>query len=141
MLRVGVYINQYLLYDAPSGSSAGYSEYDHIVTVVGVETTTSALKSSVYLPSDVLLIQDHGLNAGSYRLPFGSCVLSRKATNLASGPVYSLSKPTNYGFAVTGVVPVTGQLPLMVQVRGTTYTFRPLFRRCLLRYPILDNRR
>lgn len=119
-----MYNNENFLYGTPSGSNDGDSQYDHIVTVIGVETTTAALNVSTYLATDVLLIQDHGLatNVGTgqgsqtFRLKFGSCVLSRSAANLDNGPIYSLSAPTNYGFAVTGVMPTSKALPLTVEV-------------------------
>ena len=107
---MGVYNNVTTLGESPPGDS----EYDHIVPMMGIGSTTSlSTGRDRYYPSDSITISDNGLhNIGptypylfSYR--FSDFPRSRATANLPGGAVYSLrDRPANYATAVSGIVDV-----------------------------------
>ena len=122
---IGVYENSSVF-----GQSPPDPEYDHIVPVFGISSTT--LTSGVYSDSDVIYLHDNGLFTGSgyspagcYQYQVGPFQKSRKAADRASAGVYSVSDNSNqggnYGITITGVMAENiNLLPISIQ---TTPTF------------------
>jgi len=107
---MGVYNNVTTLGETPPG----YAEYDHIVPMMGIGSTTSlSTGRDRYFPSDSITISDNGLhNVGptypylySYRL--SDFPKTRQQANLPGGAVYSLrNRPANYATAISGIADV-----------------------------------
>ena len=105
---LGVYNNVTTLGEIPPGDN----EYDHIVPMMGIGSTTSLRTGrDRYFPSDSITISDNGLyNVGptypylfSYR--FSDFPKSRTQANRPGGALYSLrDRPANYATAVSGVL-------------------------------------
>ena len=83
--------------------SAGDEEYDHIVTVTGMDAKNSP-------DAGVIRLSDHGLYAPggrsvfSFGLPLAGFLHDRSSANKPASPVYSLKdEPPHYGIAIAGV--------------------------------------
>ena len=108
-VSIGLYTNEYLFY-GNTKSSAGEPEYDHIVSVLKVE---SKYTDGLYHGDDVIYFSDNALWAPDPKKPqyifsmtFDEIQKTRKQANAKDGPIYSLCcDPTygNYGQAITGV--------------------------------------
>eukprot|EP01037_Dinobryon_pediforme_P013293 gene13293-13404_t len=104
-------MNNYLFYGS-SDSTAGDSEYDHIVTVRRIQ---SDYDDDLYHEQDVITISDHGLYVAK------DFVGTRKEANSKTGALYTLpqTKSTtvgNYGIAHTGIFDEHSEcLPLRVE--------------------------
>ena len=132
-VTIGVYTNQYLFYGSKI-STAGDSDYDHIVPVLAI---TSKYNDALYHADDIITFSDNGESAciGAtkqatcdddrqtrpyyYNYTFSSFVATRTVANSkTSGHVYSLPSSTsvgNYGIAHTGIVDPTSQtLPITI---------------------------
>ena len=104
---MGVLNNVTTLGETPPGDR----EYDHIVPVMGIGSTTSLRTGrKTYYASDAIIISDNGLyNVGPtypylYSYRFADFPRSRKAANQPGGPLYSLrDRPANYAVAISGV--------------------------------------
>jgi len=108
LVIIGVFTNEYLFYE-DTDTTAGDSEYDHIVPVVGVSSNTKLTDTS-YKSSDVLYFSDNGLwgelDTAQYifSYSFSSIQKTRKDANSKTGEVYSLKNDgVNYGIAITGL--------------------------------------
>ena len=107
---MGVYNNVTTLGETPPGDN----EYDHIVPMMGIGSTTSLRTGrDRYYPSDSITISDNGLhNVGPtypylYSYRFSDFPRSRAAANRPGGAVYSLrDRPANYATAISGIVDV-----------------------------------
>ena len=121
---IGVYMNQTRFYGT-SNLNAGDTEYDHIVTVTGFESTHTPSVPATYYPDDIITIEDHGLWTGTtsgippyfFRYPVGTFQKTRKGANAKTAEVYSLRSSRNYGIAITGILDNDGKT---VPVRLTT---------------------
>ena len=109
---LGLYTNNYK-FDGATSPNAGNSEYDHIVTVTGIQSRSAISNPVTYLADDRITIEDHGIwtDPGStvppffFSFPAGTLQATRQQANAASAPVYSLASDTpNYGIAITGVL-------------------------------------
>lgn len=114
----GLYLNEMLFFG--TGGNSGDSEYDHIVTAVGVDTNFS---DTVYHAADVLHFQDHGAWTPvqpDYSSTFLAFPKTRSQSNSASAPIYSLpSTMPLYAVAVLGIAETTPGSTLL-PVRITT---------------------
>lgn len=117
---IGVYTNEQRLY-GDTHATAGDSEYDHIVPVLGIGSN-NPLTDTGYYPDDTLTFSDNGLVGddtpeGSeylYTYSFGELPKTRADANAADGPWYALaSEGANYGLVVKGS---TGEDTLPVRV-------------------------
>lgn len=121
----GVYTNNYK-FDGSTDPSAGYSEYDHIVTVTGVASRTTIGNPATYAADDTITIEDHGIwnDPGAppqfrFTYAFGAFARSRQQANAPTAPVYSLASDTpNYGIAITGVADAD-RVTLPVRLRAS----------------------
>lgn len=131
-VSIGVYMNQYLFYVSKI-STAGDSDYDHIVPVLAI---TSKYNDGLYHADDIITFSDNGESAciGAtkqttcdddhqkrpyyYNYTFSSFVGTRATANSPTGHVYSLPSSTsvgNYGIAHTGIVDTTSEtLPIRI---------------------------
>jgi len=107
-VTIGLYTNEYRFYGKKK-PTAGDAAYDHIVPVIGVQSS-HPLNDSAYFASDALTFSDNGVWGNPSYIPylftyrFGSIQRTRVAANAPNGPVYSLANDgNNYGIAVTGV--------------------------------------
>ena len=107
----GLYTNSYK-FDGITEPDAGKEEYDHIVTITGIQSRSTISIPSTYLEDDLLTIEDHGIwtNPGStvpphfFTFPVGTLQATRQQANAPDAAVYSLASDTpNYGIAITGV--------------------------------------
>lgn len=125
----GVYTNEYLFY-GKTDTSAGDSEYDHIVYVTDIKTSHADL--TTYYADDVLYFSDNALwnpkNSVStaqyiFSSTFKDIQGNRQQANAKTGAVYTLcndAKVGNYGIAFTGVAdPARDTLPVRVDVNVT----------------------
>jgi hypothetical protein len=109
---MGLYNNVTTLGETPPGDN----EYDHIVPMMGIGSTTSlSTGRDRYFPSDSITISDNGLhNVGPtypylYSYRFSDFPKTRQQANLPGGAVYSLrDRPANYATAISGIVDVDG---------------------------------
>ena len=120
---IGVFANQFR-FDGTANPNAGYSEYDHIVTVTGITSTRPLTGPTIYYADDVLTFNDGGLWTGtngqpqnSFSYPFGTFATTRQRANARTGPVYSLKSGADYGIAITGIIDLNRDT---VPVRLTT---------------------
>lgn len=92
---------------------AGDPDYDHIVPVIGIKTSSTSFSSS-----DVLYFSDNALWAPnpSNQSSFSSS-RNRRDANRATSPVYSLNKAAQYGLVINGVKDLDGDT---IPVRLTT---------------------
>lgn len=111
IVTIGVYTNEYLFY-CNHNNGAGDPEYDHIVTIVGVDSEYH--DDGKYHGSDILYFSDHALWDPStitgpryiFNYTFDGIRRSRRAANDKSSDVYSLPDDTsigNYGLAILGI--------------------------------------
>jgi hypothetical protein len=107
-VTICVYYNQYLFYN-DTNSTAGYDDYDHIVTVTSIE---SQFDDDDYHPTDILVMDDHALWAPDwmpvyyFRYTFEEFMGSREKANAHRGNLYTLPSKTpagNFAIAHTGV--------------------------------------
>jgi hypothetical protein len=109
---MGLYNNVTTLGETPPGDN----EYDHIVPMMGIGSTTSLRTGrDRYFPSDSITISDNGLhNVGPtypylYSYRFSDFPKTRQQANLPGGAVYSLrDRPANYATAISGIADVDG---------------------------------
>jgi len=120
---IGVFANQFR-FDGIANPNAGFSEYDHIVTVTGITSTRPLTGPTMYYADDVLTFNDGGLWTGtngqpqnSFSYPFGTFATTRQRANARTGPVYSLKSGADYGIAITGIIDLNRDT---VPVRLTT---------------------
>ena len=120
---IGVFANQFR-FDGAANPNAGFSEYDHIVTVTGITSTRPLTGPTIYYADDVLTFNDGGLWTGtngqpqnSFSYPFGTFATTRQRANARTGPVYSLKSGADYGIAITGIIDLNRDT---VPVRLTT---------------------
>ena len=120
---IGVFANQFR-FDGTANPNAGYSEYDHIVTVTGITSTRPLTGPTIYYADDVLTFNDGGIWTGtngqpqnSFSYPFGTFATTRQRANARTGPVYSLKSGADYGIAITGIIDLNRDT---VPVRLTT---------------------
>jgi hypothetical protein len=105
----GVFMNEFIFYGKTSPSS-GDAEYDHIVPILAVESTSS--DSNVYTGTDILTFSDNGLYTSHgqtsnylFSYTFDDFLKTRKQANAKLGSVYSLTNSgTNYGISISGVI-------------------------------------
>ena len=129
---IGLYTNNYK-FDGATSPNAGNSEYDHIVTVTGIQSRATISNPATYLAADVITIEDHGIwtDPGSTVPPFflsfpaGILQATRQQANSAAAPVYSLASDTpNYGIAITGVLD-TDRVTLPVRLTSSANSETP----------------
>lgn len=108
-VAIGIYTNEYRFYGDPD-PTAGDTEYDHIVPVIGIGSNHS-LTDPNYYADDVIYFSDNGLWGDASNPPynfnysFNAFQGSRKQANARRGAVYTLSNSgSNYGIAITGVM-------------------------------------
>jgi len=124
-VAIGVYMNQYLFHDNPD-PTAGDSDYDHIVPVIGIDSNYP-LTDPNYYSDDVLHFSDNGVWMSDnppylFSYGFDEFQASRKDANAKDGEIYSVSDDaSNYGIAITGVMDLNGDtLPVRI---STNYNF------------------
>ena len=109
---IGFDTNNYK-FDGATSPNAGNPEYDHIVTVTGIQSRSAISNPATYLAADVITIEDHGIwtDPGSavppffFSFPAGTLPATRQQANAPAGPIYSIASDTpNYGVAITGVL-------------------------------------
>ena len=129
---IGLYTNNYK-FDGATSPNAGNSEYDHIVTVTGIQSRSAISNPATYLAADVITIEDHGIwtDPGStvppffFSFPAGTLQATRQQANAPAGPVYSLASDTpNYGIAITGVLD-TERVTLPVRLTSSASSETP----------------
>jgi hypothetical protein len=121
---IGLYTNENLFY-GDTDPDAGDGQYDHIVSVLKVE---SKYADGLYHGDDVITFSDHALWSPDPDAPqyvfsatFDEIQKTREEANDPDGPIYSLcsdSQVGNFGQAITGVVEDT--LPISI-VRDKNY--------------------
>lgn len=115
-------MNEFIFYGKTSPSS-GDAEYDHIVPILVVESTSS--DSNVYTGTDIITFSDNGLYTSHghtsnylFSYTFDDFLKTRKQANAKLGSVYSLTNSgTNYGISISGVIDLNGDT---IPVRCTT---------------------
>jgi hypothetical protein len=124
IVTIGVYTNEYLFY-CDTSHKAGDPDYDHIVTVVGVDSLYN--NDGNYYGSDILYFTDHALWDPSsstgpryiFNYTFDGMRRDRKGANSKHAGVYSLPDDTtigNYGLAISGIADNDGTMvPVRVQ--------------------------
>lgn len=96
---IGVFLNSARFCE----ESAGDEEYDHIVTVTGMDAK-KPLEASVIRFSDHGLYARGGRSVFSFSLPLPGFLHNRSSANKPASPIYSLKdEPPHYGIAITGV--------------------------------------
>ena len=96
---IGVFLNSARF----SEESPGDEEYDHIVTVTGIDAKKSPGAGAIRF-SDHGLYAPGGRSVFSFSLPLAGFLHNRSSANESAAPVYSLKdKPLHYGIAITGV--------------------------------------
>ena len=129
---IGLYTNNYK-FDGATSPNAGNSEYDHIVTVTGIQSRSAISNPATYLAADVITIEDHGIwtDPGNtvppffFSFPAGTLQATRQQANAPAGPVYSLASDTpNYGIAITGVLD-TDRVTLPVRLTSSASSETP----------------
>lgn len=111
-VTIGVLVNMSEFED----DSAGSSEYDHIVPVIGIGSRLPLTAADrKYRPTDVIVFSDNGVDgsaapsAAMFRYRFNAFQRSRGQANDPQSPAYSLlNRPMNYATAVTGVRDLDG---------------------------------
>jgi hypothetical protein len=113
---IGVYTNEYK-FNGTTNVNAGDTDYDHIVTVIGVTSKTALNNPATYYGDDVLRLIDHGIWTGTsnnlpqytFNYPFSSFQGTRQQANASTAPVYTLPLGnSNFGIAITGVTDLDG---------------------------------
>lgn len=114
-------MNEFIFYGKTSPTS-GDAEYDHIVPIFGVESTSS--DPNVYRGTDTITFSDNGLYTSHgtenyvFSYTFDDFLKTRSQANEKLGPVYSLTNSgTNYGISISGVIDLNGDT---IPVRCTT---------------------
>lgn len=96
---IGVFLNSARF----SEESPGDEEYDHIVTVTGIDAKKSPGAGAIRF-SDHGLYAPGGRSVFSFSLPLAGFLHNRSSANESAAPVYSLKdKPLHYGIAIAGV--------------------------------------
>jgi len=108
-VAIGIYTNEYLFYGS-TNPNAGDPDYDHIVSVYGVDSA-HALSDPQYYTDDAIYFSDNGLWGSASNPPYnfryicGPFQASRRQANAKLGGVYSIANnASNYGLAITGVM-------------------------------------
>jgi hypothetical protein len=128
-VAIGVYMNKSVFGD----DSDNDPEYDHIVPVIGMESS-HPFSDHGYYDDDVIIFSDNGVYTPDsapvpyiFKYSFGDFQKSRCDANQASAGVYSLALATpdvkNYGIALTGIR--TDGSTLRVQVSTDVNYERP----------------
>jgi hypothetical protein len=108
---IGVFMNYNKFYGS-NAVNAGDPDYDHIVSVVGVESKTMFAVPTRYFSDDILKLSDHGIWTGTpnkmpqylFNYAFGTFQGTRQQANASTAQVYTLPLGNrNYGIALTGV--------------------------------------
>jgi hypothetical protein len=111
-VAIGIYTNEYLFYGKTS-PTAGDPDYDHIVPVTGISSTSPLTNPATYYATNTITFNDNGLWTGTasgqpqyvFSYPFGTFEATRKQANAENGNIYSVSSDgSNYGIAITGVI-------------------------------------
>jgi hypothetical protein len=112
LVTIGVYTNEYLFY-CKTNPNTGDDAYDHIVSVLGIDTSTPN-DFTVYHGSDVLYFDDHGLwgdpEIGTryiFNYTFDEIMGDRAEANSQTGRVYTLPNSAsigNYGLSVSSIL-------------------------------------
>jgi hypothetical protein len=113
LVTIGVYTNEYLFY-CKTNSHAGDSDYDHIVSVLGIDTNTPH-DYTEFQGNDVLYFDDHGLwdpdpSIGTryiFNYTFDEIMGDQVEANSKIGRVYTLpDSPSigNYGISVSSIL-------------------------------------
>lgn len=119
-VAIGLYMNEYLFYGNPD-PLAGFTDYDHIVSVDGIASKHPLTENS-YSGGDQISFSDHGLwdegipryNFSYFFAPFQG---DRREANRVDGEIYTLpNEGKNYGIALTGVADLNHEtLPVRVE--------------------------
>lgn len=119
LVTIGVYTNEFLFY-CNDKRKAGDPDYDHIVSVLGIDTS-SPNDFSNFHNEDVLYFSDHGLWNPSpdstgpryiFNYTFVEVMGDRRAANEKGGRVYTVPNDVsvgNYGLSVLGVSDANGE--------------------------------
>jgi hypothetical protein len=129
-VTIGVYTNEYLFY-CKSNPNAGDPTYDHIVSILGIDTSTPS-DTSTFNGNDILYFDDHGLwgdgspavgdsTSGTryiFNYTFDEIMGTRQEANdqTTAARVYTLPSSEsegNYGISVHGILDSHGDtLPI-----------------------------
>jgi hypothetical protein len=108
-VAIGIYMNQFRFY-GNRNPNAGSKEYDHIVPVIGIESSHPRDERG-YFPDDVITFSDNGEWSSSRRdaqyyfsYTLGAFEKTRRQANAHDGPIYSLTDDhRDFGIAILGV--------------------------------------
>jgi len=117
-IMIGIYMNLSIFGEL---EDKGQDDYDHIVPVIGIQSSHD-LSDQSYYDDDYLIFSDNALFTPSgpdpnylFRYQFGKFPLTRDQANDAHYPPYSLANDRpNYGMRITGVVSTDPVLPVQV---------------------------
>ena len=125
LVTIGVYTNEFLFY-CRTKETSGDPDYDHIVSVIGIDTTTPQDFIN-FQNEDVLYFSDHGLwdpspdTTGTryiFNYTFQDIMGNRKEANARTGRVYTLPNDNsigNYGLSISGIMDVNKEsLPISI---------------------------
>lgn len=113
LVTTGVYTNEFLFY-CDENKNAGDPDYDHIVSVIGIDTTSPGDFVN-FKNEDILYFSDHGLwdpspdTTGTryiFNYTFLEIMGNRVDANDKSGRVYTLPNDDsvgNYGLSISGI--------------------------------------
>jgi hypothetical protein len=112
-VTIGVYTNEYLFY-CNGNPHAGDPTYDHIVSILGIDTNTPT-DTNTYHGNDILYFDDHGLwgdepDVGTryiFNYTFDEIMGTRQEANEKTGRVYTLPSSDsegNYAISVSGIL-------------------------------------
>ena len=137
MVTICVYMNHYLFYHN-NDTNAGYTEYDHIVTLTGYQ---SNYDDDLYHDDDIITMADHGLWSPRYDPVYYFSYVAkdwiggRVEANDPNGPIYTLPKRTienkeknitairNYGIAQTGIIDLNNECFPITVATDKNYEF------------------
>eukprot|EP01031_Cornospumella_fuschlensis_P030033 gene30033-36271_t len=117
LVIMGVFMNEYIFY-GKTDPTAGDSEYDHIVPVLGISSKHPLNDTSTYYGDDIIHFSDNGLFTPvpnkpiySFNYTFDAFQATRRQANAKSGAVYSLpATDSNYGIAINGLKDANNEL-------------------------------
>lgn len=125
LVTIGVYTNEFLFY-CTTNKNAGDSDYDHIVSVIGIDSTTPNDFEN-FNNEDILYFSDHGLwdpyeSPSNTRYIFNYTFLevmgNRQDANRKDGRVYTLPNDEsigNYGLSISGIMDLNNEcLPISI---------------------------
>lgn len=119
---IGIYCNEWLFDDDPD-PDAGDSDYDHIVPVMGIDSSHPLTDPHYYMDDSVFfsdngIWEESGMPVYNFKYYFQAFQASRRQANRKKGPPYSVpNNASNYGIAITGVMDLKGDtLPVRVDV-------------------------